>query len=271
MYFAAKQLLALNDERLHNEAALEAALATVPPPRTPEILLEKLAGLGVRPGQVVVDLGCGSGQYAVRITSATGCDVVALDLSRRRVAETLDAARRSGEERVHVACAAAEAVPLRDRSADFIWCRDMLNHVDLAGTMRRCAEVLVAGGRMVVYQSFATELLEPQEARRLYSAFAIVAANMDAGYFDRCALEAGFRIAERDVIGSEWRELWEVQGGAQQASVRLMRAAQLLRGGDAVRKRLGDEAFEFALADQLWGVYQMIGKLQPTCYVLQNR
>jgi SAM-dependent methyltransferase len=263
-------LLELEDGDFHDEAALEAALAALPPPRSPDVLLEKFVSLGVGPGHLVIDLGSGHGQYAHQIASATGCKVVALDLSAHRVIETRAATSDTKAARVHVARSVAEALPLRSGSADFIWCRDMLNHVDLPRTMRECAAALAPGGHMLVYQSFATELMEPREAQRLYAAFAIIPANMDPAYFETCAVDAGFTIVERDVIGSEWRELWEIEGGSQAASQRLLRAARLLRGAESVRKALGATAYEFALADQLWGVYQMIGKLCPTAYILRR-
>lgn len=269
MRSAATKLLKLDVGDAHDEAAVEAALAVVPAPRSPDVLLAKLCSLGVKPDDLVIDLGCGHGQYAQQIASVTGCKVVALDLSAQCVVETRAAIGQAQAARVHIARAVAEALPLRHHSADSIWCRDMLNHVDLPLTLRGCAAVLAPAGYMLVYQTFATELLEPSEARRLYEAFAIVPRNMNADYFEACAHGAGFTIIERDAIASEWREWWEVEG-SRKTSANLLRAARLLRGGQRVRKLLGENAYEFALADQFWGVYQMIGKLCPTVYALRR-
>jgi SAM-dependent methyltransferase len=181
----------------------------------------------------------------------------------------LEAARSAGDERVRTLRAAAEALPLRDRALRFVWCRDMLNHVDLPGAMRECARILVPGGAMLVYQTFAADSLEPREADRIYRTFSIVPRNMDPLYFERCAGGAGFAVAERDVIGGEWREWWE-DDGARRTSQSLLRASRLLRASDDLRREFGDAAYEFAFADQLWGIYQMIGKLQPTAYVLRR-
>lgn len=121
---------------------------------------------------------------------------------------------------------------------------------------------------MLVYQTFATRLLEPAEARRIFDAFAIVAENMRPAYFERCVADAGFTIVERDAVGGEWRERWEADG-TRKTSEGLMRASRLIRGRDAIVERFGQQAYDFAVADQLWGVYQMIGKLCPTIYVLR--
>ena len=122
---------------------------------------------------------------------------------------------------------------------------------------------------MIVYQTFASDLLEAQEAKRIYDAFTIVERNMDASYFETCATDAGFTIIERDVIGGEWREWWEAEG-SRKTSANLVRAARLIRAEESIRAELGDAAYEFAMADQLWGIYQMIGKLVPTMYVLRR-
>lgn len=265
-----RKLLELESQELHDDAAIVAALTGVPAPRSADVLLAKFCSLGVTPNDLVIDLGCGHGQYSQQIASATGCKVVALDLSLARVVETRAETGNAAAVRVHVARAIAEALPLGHQSVGFVWCRDMLNHVDLPRTLRECAAVLTPGGYMLVFQTFATKLLEPLEAERIYTAFAIVARNMNPDYFEACALDAGFTIIERDAIGSEWRESWEVEDGSRHTSENLLRAARLLRGSEGVKKRLGEKTYEFAMADQLWGIYQMIGKLCPTVYVLRR-
>jgi hypothetical protein len=102
---------------------------------------------------------------------------------------------------------------------------------------------------------------------------------MNPAYFEARARDAGFTIIERDEIGGEWREFWETNdydwgggglGAGLRTSDKLMRAEQLIRAEDTLRSELGDVAFEAALADCLWAVYQMIGKLCPTIYVLRR-
>jgi SAM-dependent methyltransferase len=260
---------AIEIEATHDDGALERALAAVPPPRSPELLLDKFVALGVDQRHLVVDLGSGHGEYAQQIVAATGCTLVALDVSAHRAAETRDATAAVPGARVIVATSLAEALPLRPQSVDVIWCRDMLNGVDLPRTMGECATALRPGGHMLAYQSFATDLLEPIEAQRLYGDFALVAANMDAGYWESCARDAGFAIVERDEVGGEWREWWEADGG-RKTSQNLLRASQLVRDRERLTRELGASGYAFAMADQLWGIYQLIGKLCPTIYLLRR-
>jgi ubiquinone/menaquinone biosynthesis C-methylase UbiE len=254
---------------LHDEDALERALASLPAPRSPGIMLERLVALGVGTSDLVLDVGCGHGQHAREIAEATGATVLALDISRVSVAETLEAARPKSRGRVNAARAIAEHLPARNRSASAIWCRDMLYYVDLPAVMREFARVLRPGRHAIVYHTFATDQLEPGEARRLIEPFAIDAANMRPAHFEQSAVDAGFDIVERDEIGSEWREWWQADG-SRRTSESLARAGKLVRGREAIVAQFGVDAWSFAMADQLWGIYQMIGKLCPTLYVLRR-
>jgi ubiquinone/menaquinone biosynthesis C-methylase UbiE len=199
-----------------------------------------------------------------------GCRVIAVDLipehlekARARVAED------GVEEHVTVLEAAIESLPLEDGSVDRVWCRDMLNHVDLPAGLAECARVLRPGGRMLVYQTFATDLCEPKEARRLWIALAIVPENMSRTYFEETASEAGFEITAADEIDSEWREFW-LESGDRRTEEDLLRAARLRRRETELVARYGRERYEAALADFVWGAYQLLGKLCPTVYALEK-
>jgi hypothetical protein len=50
-----------------------------------------------------------------------------------------------------------------------------------------------------------------------------------------------------------------------------LHAARLIRDAERFRGELGLVTYEVELADSLWGVYQMIGKLSPRVYVLSPR
>ncbi len=44
----------------------------------------------------------------------------------------------------------------------------------------------------------------------------------------------------------------------------------MVRSEALIRARAVDAAYDFALADQLWGIYQMIGKLRPAMYAVRR-
>ena len=51
-------------------------------------------------------------------------------------------------------------------------------------------------------------------------------------------------------------------------SRQLLRVSRLLRNRPAYEERFGTDAYEAMLTGSLWGVYQMVGKLNPRLYVL---
>jgi ubiquinone/menaquinone biosynthesis C-methylase UbiE len=253
-----------------DESGLEAELERSLEPRPIESLYDAFGALGVGEGDVVLDIGCRDAKHSVELVRRFGCRVVAADpiplhLEKARERITAEAL----EDRVTVVEAAIESLPLEDGSVDRVWCRDMLNHVDLPAALAECARVLRPGRRMLVYQTFATDLCEPGEARRLWKAMAIVPENMSRRYFEQTAGEAGLEITAVDEIDSEWRESW-LESGDRRTEDDLLRAARLRRQETELVGRYGRDRFEAALGGSVWGVYQLLGKLCPTVYVLEK-
>ena len=122
---------------------------------------------------------------------------------------------------------------------------------------------------MVVYQTFATPLLEPNEASRIYADLVIVPERMSADDFERRVDAAGFSVEALDIVGFQWRESWE-EDGKSITSKQLLHAARLIRCSEETLRELGEVPYRAELSDALWGVYQMIGKLEPRIYVLRG-
>jgi ubiquinone/menaquinone biosynthesis C-methylase UbiE len=250
------------------KSPLERELERSLDPRDMTSLYDAFAALAPGPGDLVVDIGCRDARHAVELHRRFGSRVVAVDpvpLHVRRASERL--AEAGLEDSIDVAEAAIEALPLADGVADFVWCRDVLNHVDLPRGLAECARVLRAGGRMLVYQTFATDALEPKEARRLFAATAIVAENMQPAYFEATARARGFSVESVDAVDSEWRER-RIEDGNWNASEDLLTIARIRRREAELVERFGRARVEAALGNALWGVYQVLGKLRPTVYVL---
>ena len=121
---------------------------------------------------------------------------------------------------------------------------------------------------MLTYQTFATSLMEPAEAERIYADLAVVPDRMAVEGFQDAARRAGFTIEMTDVIGSQWREAWEENGEAR-TSRQLLHAARLIRCRDQLFAEVGEVPYRVELANALWGVYQMIGKLEPRVHLLR--
>lgn len=113
---------------LHWLAAARAAL--VPPP--------------ARPGAVLLDVGCGGGLLAPRLSEA-GYTHVGVDLSPSAVR----IARGHGLR--HVLRGDAAALPMADETADVVAAGEILEHVtDLRAVVGECCRVLRPGGTLIV-------------------------------------------------------------------------------------------------------------------------
>lgn len=249
----------------------DAEVARPREPRTPELMFEHAATLGIDVDTRVLDIGAHDGQYAIELVRRFGCRVVAadpvplhLDLARTLLAGT----EPPVAERVEITEAAIEHLPFDDGAFDLIWSRDMLNHVALRPGLAECRRVLRSGGAMLAFQTFATPLLEPNEARRLYEIHSIHAENMDPDHFVEVAEASGFVIETQDAVTSEWREHMAESGKVDIGNA-LMTVARMRRFERDLVSRFGRARYEATLADHHWGIYLLLGKLSSQITVLR--
>jgi SAM-dependent methyltransferase len=96
----------------------------------------------VRPRRVL-DVGCGTGELAVRIKQELGAEVVAVDISPRMVELTK-------EQGVEALVADVEELPFEDASFDCVSACWVLYHApDVHRAIAECERVLRPGGRLV--------------------------------------------------------------------------------------------------------------------------
>ncbi len=135
--------------------------------------------------------------------------------------------------------------------------------------VRECYRVLRPGGAMLVYKTFAGDLLEPKEAARLYRGLGGGTLEEERMEHAEAAFrDAGFQIEVKDVIGGEGRE-YEVEHGDYGPRFGL-HASRLLRRRDYFVGKYGAALFEQALADAQWLPFIMLGKLLPVAYLLRK-
>ncbi len=92
--------------------------------------------------------------------------------------------------------------------------------------------------------------------------------NLNEATVEATFAAADLTVTRKDVIGTEWREYLEERTGP--ASQALLRLARLRRERAEIIERFGADIYNHVEANLHWEVYQFLGKLQPTMYVLQK-
>lgn len=88
----------------------------------------------------VLEVGCGTGNYAAALAGATGVHVIGVDPSLGMLAHAAAAGAR-------VCAGRAEALPLRDATCAFVFTVDVVHHMaDVAAYCREAARILQPGG-----------------------------------------------------------------------------------------------------------------------------
>jgi sarcosine/dimethylglycine N-methyltransferase len=250
-----------------DEHPLDVELQETLAPRSTEWLFGVFADLRPQPGQLVVDVGARDAGHAIRLVREHGLRAIALDPVRHHVELASGAVAEAGlENDVEVVEAGIEAMPLADDVADWIWCRDVLVHVDLSRGFAECARVLRPGGRMLAYVTCATELLEPREEGALFGALAIVPESTRPAALERHAADAGLTLVSCTPLGGEWRERM-IEDDFWNPGKDLLQLSRLQRREQELVERHGRAAVDAYAAACAWGVYQLLGKLRPTVYV----
>jgi hypothetical protein len=145
----------------------------------------------------------------------------------------------------------------------------MLVHVrNPSIALGECARVLRTGGKMLAWVTMETELMEPREAQRIYSALAIEPVSVSRRYLEAAFQGAGLAILQTEDLGSELIEFYEERDG--RASRELMRIARMRRLRDKLVAEWGTARYESVHALYHWVVYHLLGKLSSGYYLVEK-
>lgn len=225
----------------------------------------------LNPGARILDAGCRDATHLIELVSANDAAGVGVEPVPVHVDRARRAVAAAGlEESVRIVPGTVEDCAEPPGSFDFIWCRDVVEQVGaLAPFLAAAARLLDRDGRMLVYTTVATDLLEPGDWRLLRNHLGNVPGNLVAENLERAFAAAGFRIAQRHDIGTEWREHAEER--TRPVSRALLRLSRLRRQRERVVAEHGEEVYGHVEANLHWEVYQFLGKLLPVVYLLRLR
>lgn len=238
-------------------------------PRPSSSLFDIIETLGIGNAHAVLDIGGREGRDALHLAERFGCRAVSVDPVQANIDRGLEIlADHPAAHLVDIRLGSIESIPSDDGVFDLVLSRDMMGHVaDAVHGMTECARVLRPRGRMVVYEVFATPLLEPEEKRRLCADTATHPERLSVEGFEADAGSAGFTIEQVDVVGSEWVEASQETGTTPNY---LLQVSRLRRAKDQLVAELGEVPYRAMYANALWSIYRMIGKLETRVYILQR-
>jgi SAM-dependent methyltransferase len=100
----------------------------------------------------VLEIGCGSGRYALQVVETAGCKVIGLDLNAEgiRNANTL-AEQRNLSSQIHFQqCDVSQVLPFADKTFDAVFSNDVFCHISgRAALLRELWRVMKPGGRIL--------------------------------------------------------------------------------------------------------------------------
>ncbi|MDG5808759.1 methyltransferase domain-containing protein [Streptomyces ossamyceticus] len=137
-----------------------------------------VADLGLRPGDRVLDAGCGTGRALAPLRTAVGPSGVVLEADLTPA--MLEAAVRAGRHLDgRLLLADVAALPLRTGSLDAVFAAGLIAHLaDPAGNLRELARVVRPGGALALFHPIGRAALAARQGRQITPADLRAEANL---------------------------------------------------------------------------------------------
>jgi arsenite methyltransferase len=145
--------------------------------RLPESVTESFSGVGnplclgeIRPGQTVLDLGCGAGLDSILAARRVGPagKVIGVDMTDQMLDKALRSAEALGLGNVEFLHARIEALPIQDAVADMAISNGVFNLCpDKAKALAETWRILRPGGRLFMADILLEDHVTPEEVARL--------------------------------------------------------------------------------------------------------
>ena len=154
-----------------------------------------VAMAALKPGEVVVDLGCGGGLdvlLAARLVGSTG-KAIGIDMTAEMLERARAGAAKVGATNVEFYQAQIDRLPLPDASVDCILSNCVINlAADKPAVFREMLRVLKPGGRISISDIALKQPLPPDVVSSLQAYVGCIAGAMMISEYERLLKEAGF-------------------------------------------------------------------------------
>jgi SAM-dependent methyltransferase len=117
------------------------------PPAFDRVVQSSLAFLQMRPGELILDLGCGEGKETLQLVQQ-GLLVVSVDLSHHQLCRSRQRVQEAARDaKVFFVQANAEELPFASDSLDFVYGKAILHHLDIDLSAIEIKRILTQKGR----------------------------------------------------------------------------------------------------------------------------
>jgi arsenite methyltransferase len=153
------------------------------------------ATANLRPGEVVVDLGCGGGLDVFLAAAKVGPTgkAVGIDMTPEMIALSRRNAAKAGVTNAEFHLGTIDNIPLPDGSADVVISNCVINlATDKPAVLREIYRILKPGGRLAVSDIALKKPLPPEIGNNLAAYVGCVAGAIQIDYYRNWLAEAGF-------------------------------------------------------------------------------
>ncbi len=185
-------------------------------------------------GMTVIDIGCGSGQLALRVAPLVD-RVIGVDISVAMIDLFLKNARAAGITNVEGVAMALEHLEIEESSIDIVISNYVLHHLrdrDKQEAVMRAAKWLKPGGRLVVGDMMFGRGGDARDREIISSKVALMIKKGPAGWW-RIAKNASrylLRFQERPVSTGTWVEMFKTAGLHEVVAIPVVNEASVVRG-----------------------------------------
>ena len=241
-------------------------------PISRDLLLKMVAKHGVDSSSTVLDVGCANGEISRQLIELTGCRIEGVELLPLLVSMGNNQNKKEKvDNQFQIQQGSITAIPFDDNYFAFVFCNDVIGLVEeLSLAMKECRRVLKPGGKMLVYASFASDEMSLPETENFVESLGIAEKGLDISYAEEL-IEENFLIIEKRIIGSQFTQN-TVEGNKDksQAAEDLLKVARLLTCKDKYIEKYGEKTYRIVLAEAKWAVYILLGKLEPTVFIIKK-